>query len=172
MLKVIGALIVLLSCSLIGITIAKGFRERPKLLKSWEGALQHLETEIIYGAVPLMEALEQVSLRSEGEVAKFFDKVNHYLSTVPGITAAEAWADALEEWKHDSYLKDSDLEIIKTFGQSIGYSDRYDQEKHLNLAKIHLRQAGQEAAATAEKSVRPWNYLGILGGLLIVLILI
>lgn len=172
MLKVFGAALVVIACTLAGRAVARAFAERPRQLRALQGALQELETEIIYGAVPLEEALEHIAVREDRLIGRFFTLVLKQWRGSPGCTASEAWSEALAGWHRGTNLTADDLAALKLLGCSLGASDRQDQQKHLVLAREKLAHEETEAWKVAGRTVKPWNYLGFLGGLVVVLIFI
>lgn len=172
MYKLIGAVMTIGACTLTGHAVAKAFAGRPRQLRALRSSLQELETEIVYGAVPMLEALEHLAARGDPLVRKFYSLVLTKLQNIRGGTVAEAWSIGLEEWQGSTYLTEDDLATFRVLGNSLGTSDRLDQQKHLKLAgeKLALGEAG--AWEVAAKTVKPWNYLGLLGGIVIVLIFI
>lgn len=172
MFKLIGAGIIIGACTLAGHTVAKAFAGRPRQLRALRSSLQELETEIVYGAVPMQEALEHLAARGDPLVRKFYSLVLAELENMRGRTVTEAWSEGLEKWQGSTYLTGDDLGTLKVLGNTLGASDRLDQQKHLRLAgeKLALGEAGAWEVAT--KTVKPWNYLGLLGGVVIVLIFV
>ncbi|MBO8137305.1 MAG: stage III sporulation protein AB [Desulfotomaculum sp.] len=172
MLKLIGAALILCACACTGFSVARDYRRRPVELRLLQSALQMLETEISYGATPLPDALEQVGKRCESTVSSLFMITSQNLLKGEGITAGEAWEEALKKFHRKSSLKTSDLEVLRVLGSSLGISDREDQVKHLRLAREQLKIEAAKAEEEAAKNVKLYNYLGFLGGLTIILIFI
>ncbi|MTI79979.1 MAG: stage III sporulation protein AB [Firmicutes bacterium] len=172
MLKIIGALVILCSCGYAGFSVARDYQRRPKDLRYLQSALQMLETEISYGATPLPDALEQVANRCDKSVAQLFLETRNRLLSGDGITAREALDDTLKKFSRNSAIKNSDASVLRALGTSLGISDREDQVKHLQLAREQLRIEAAKAEEEAAKNVKLYNYLGVLGGLTIILIFI
>ncbi|MBM7855480.1 stage III sporulation protein AB [Desulfohalotomaculum tongense] len=172
MLKLFGAVMVLCACGYAGFSMARNYQQRPKELRCLQSALQMLETEISYGATPLPDALEQVARRSESSVAGLFALTREQLLNGEGITAREAWDEALKQFYRSSAIKAGDAAVLKALGAGLGISDREDQVKHLRLAREQLKIETAKAEEEAVRNVKLYNYLGFLGGLTIVLILI
>ncbi|MEW6065423.1 stage III sporulation protein AB [Desulforamulus profundi] len=172
MLKFLGAAAVVFSCTLIGMTVASSYSRRPGEIRSLLNALQMLETEVSYGATPLPEALTHVAERCDPRVAPLFSRTGEELMTMRGITAREAWETALNQYYPKSALTRADRGILLELGNSLGVSDREDQVKHLVLAKEQLKLEQTKAEEASLKNTKVYNYLGFLGGLTIVLILI
>lgn len=171
MIKLIGACLTVAACSNMGLTWARVFEKRTRQLISLEGAIQLLETEILYGATPLPEAMEQVSGRCDSEVAALFGNTAEELRKMEGMTAGEAWGRAVNRFLPETALNDHDLQILRRLGSALGVSDRDDQAKHLQLAKSQLKISTVQAETAARKNVSIYKYLGFLGGLLLVLVL-
>lgn len=171
MLKIIGASLALAASTGIGFTMARDYTERPRQLRAIESALQMLETEIVYGATPLTEALDHIAAGCDPGVNVLFRQTASELRQAGGCTAGEAWRQALAALYQASAVKDTDIAVLKRLGASLGLSDRRDQEKHLKLAREQLKREIRLAEELAEKNGRLCKYLGVLGGLALVLVL-
>lgn len=171
MLKLMGSLLVLLAGGLAGVTVARNYSRRPQELRSLQSALQMLETEITYTATPLPEALGHVAARAGESVAPLFTRTREELLSMSGCTAREAWEAALKEFYPATALTPADLAILRQLGNALGISDRQDQSKHLRLAMEQMRVEIVRAEEESQRYVKLWNYLGLLAGLAIVLML-
>ncbi|ABO49592.1 stage III sporulation protein AB [Desulforamulus reducens MI-1] len=172
MLKIIGAAVVVFFCTLIGMTVASGYSRRPGEIRALLNALQILETEIAYGATPLPDAMTSVAERCDPRVALLFSRAGTELMSMRGITAREAWQTALSQYYPKSSIAKTDRAILVELGTSLGMSDREDQIKHLVLAKEQLKLEHAKAEEASLKNTKVYHYLGFLGGLTVVLILI
>jgi stage III sporulation protein AB len=170
--KVAGALLVIVAAGAFGFLVARNYARRPRELRALQSALSLLETEIVYAATPLAEALDQVARRADPCVAGLFARVHATLASRVGTTAQEAWATALDGYYPESCLKTEDLAVLQSIGQMLGASDRQDQAKHLRLAGERLRAQIVKAEEEAHHNVRLWRYLGLFAGLATVLILV
>lgn len=171
MIKAIGMFLTLTACGSMGMTWAGVYEKRPKHLAALDSALQLLETEIIYGATPLKDAMASVSQSCEPAISGLFKHTALELSKMEGVTAGEAWSQAVTAFQQESVLNDSDFKILKRFGASLGISDREDQAKHLELTRSQLKLAAAQAESAAKKNSSMFRYIGFLGGLFLVLIL-
>lgn len=171
MLKLAGAALVILACGLVGIIMAQNYVERPRQLKSILAALQMLETHILYAASPLPEAFYMIGQRCEAKIAPLFKTTSKLLTEQAGYSATEAWHKALGESFNQTSFSISDLQILKNFGETLGISDRHDQEKHIKLAVEQIKMEISKAEEAALKSTRMWRYMGFMGGLLLVIVI-
>ncbi len=134
-------------------------------------AIKMLETEIMYTATPLVEALEKVGKGLAHNAAVFFQKAADELKSNKGCSAGEAWEKALEWYYAVSSLDKRELLILANLGKALGRSDQCDQEKHLQLACEQLKMEIARAEESAAKNTKMWNYLGFCCSLAIAIIL-
>lgn len=167
-----GSLLVILATGGSGLLVASNYRRRPRELAALRSGLQLLETEIVYGATPLPQALHQVATGLEGTAAALYDEAAAGLAGGQGITASEGWGRALQRVYPASALLAEDLEALRLLGLSLGGSDRQDQVKHLALCRERLGHLEGQARERAQRYAQVWSYAGVLTGLLIVLVLL
>ncbi|HPU35897.1 MAG TPA: stage III sporulation protein SpoIIIAB [Bacillota bacterium] len=171
MLKLMGAAMVVAASGLGGLAVAANYSRRPRELKALRSALQMLETEVVYSATPLPEALARVAGKCDRLVEPLFSRAAAEFAASTGITAADAWEKALVHYYPGTALKPQDLSILRSLGSSLGRSDREDQVKHLHLAMEQLKTATAGAEEEAARNIKLWSYLGFLGGLITVLVI-
>ncbi|KJS14183.1 MAG: stage III sporulation protein AB [Peptococcaceae bacterium BRH_c8a] len=171
MIKLIGAILLVSACGYAGWHVSRSYARRPVELRQFMTALQMLETEITYAATPLPDALSGIAERVDARVSSFFAHAAKELQTTRGTSARQAWSAALDRYRTGSTLDRGDLGILNSLGHNLGISDRDDQAKHLRLTLEQLKMAQARAEETASKNVKLWNYVGLLGGLIIVLAL-
>lgn len=170
--RLLGAVMVIGSAGLAGMLRASYFSRRPVELRSLQEALQMLDTEIMYAATPLPDALRKIGEVGEGGIARIFTSAGEALCGERGLTPAEAWENALREnWPLTALGKD-DYAILSAFGERLGVSDREEQHKNIALASLHLRQEEEKSQSEREKNERLWRYGGFLLGISIVLLLL
>ena len=169
MLKLVGGVLVIGALGMLGFDIAKGYSQRPQLLRSLQTALQFLETEINYGATPLPSALDKVARVLEPNLAIFFKTVSQVLQQP--VAMEVAWEKGLEALIIGTPLGPKEIELLVPLGSVLGASDRADQVKHLRLTLHQLENAEKKAREVGEKNGSMWRYLGFLVGLMLVLTL-
>ncbi|WP_027417581.1 stage III sporulation protein SpoIIIAB [Aneurinibacillus terranovensis] len=171
MLKLIGAAIILLSTTLAGLRVAGYFARRPLQIRQLRTALKILETEIVYGATPLYQALEHIANRLHGEVSRLFKTAARLLDNNDELTTYECFRKAIEQtWPHTA-MKAPEKEMLLHLGTVLGQSDREDQKKHIELTIINLHSEENQAKENQAKYEKVAKSLGFLGGLLVVILL-
>lgn len=171
MIKLVGSALLVAAGGIAGMMVARGYARRPSELKSILSSIQMLETEIIYAATPLAEALEKVASGSDRSVAGFFQRAARELGSMKGCTAGEAWDSSLSWFYTVNSLNRQDISILGSLGKALGISDREDQSKHLKLACEQIKREIARAEEESAKNTRMWNYLGFCGALVAAIVL-
>ncbi len=169
MMKFTGALLVIVACGLLGNDVARGYAQRPRLLRSFQTALQFLETEINYGATPLPEAFGKVAAIAEPQLAPFFLQVREKLLAPQALSFQEAWEWGLKDLGRYTVLGPRELDLLLSLGGLLGGSDRKDQVKHLLLTLQQLKEAEAREREKSGPNERMWRYLGFLLGIMLIL---
>lgn len=172
MVKLIGVILIIAGLGIVGLVIARNYSLRPVQLRYMHHGLQMLETEILYGLTPLPIALRRVGKGVPYPIGQFFDITASLLVKGEGTTAGEAWAMGLNILGEESALLPEDLDVLLLFGQSLGGSDREEQEKNLRLVKEQLSTLELKAEELKGKNKKLWQYLGFSMGAVIALILL
>lgn len=170
MIKIIGAILIIVSTSYAGFELSKVLSQRPKQLRALKSALQSLDAEIMYGHTPLHEASRRLSEQLTEPLSSFFkDFRDHLLSE--DTTVKDAWISSLNKTWKNTAMKNTELEIMKQFGETLGRHDRHSQQKQIILTLTHLEREEQEARENQRKYEKMIKSLGFLSGILIVILL-
>lgn len=168
--KVIGAVFIMVATTWTGFEAARHLAERPKQLRQLKSALQSLEAEIMFGHTPLHEASRRLSTQLSKPISLLFDAFSKKLLN-SDTTVKEAWAESLKEiWKITA-LKQSEREIMKQFGETLGRHDRISQQKQIMLTLSHLEREEADARDRQAKYEKMVKSLGLLSGLLLIILL-
>ena len=170
MIKLIGAIFIIVATTWTGFEAARHLSERPRQLRALRTALQSLEAEIMYGHTPLHEAARRLSAQLPKPLSIFFESFAKKLTDTE-TTVKEAWEISLKEvWKLTA-LKQGEFEIMKQFGETLGRHDRLSQQKHIMLTLTHLEREESEAIQSQMKYEKMVKSLGFLSGLLLIILL-
>jgi stage III sporulation protein AB len=170
MIKIIGAICIIIATSWIGFEASKALTERTRQIRILKSALQSLEAEIMYGHTPLHEASRRIAKLVGSPVKDLFECFA--MNLIKGdTTASNAWVEALEHiWKRTAF-KTTELEILKQFGETLGKHDLVQQQKQIRLALTHLEREEEEARDKQTSYGKMFRNLGILTGLFIIILL-
>lgn len=172
MIKLLGAVLILIAGTMIGFQQAAKFADRPRQLRQLAHALQRLETEIGYGHTPLPEALARTADASPPDMAELFRDAADGVLNDEGISFRESWERAVNRnWPSTSMGKPEQAVMIR-LGSSLGISDKEDQMKHLRLALLQLKSEEDTAKEDQGRYEKMWKSLGVLIAVLVVILMV
>ncbi|MNI24914.1 stage III sporulation protein SpoAB [compost metagenome] len=171
MFKFVGAVLILIAAAMFGFVQALHYARRPKQIRQMIGALQRMETEIIYALTPLPEALITLSKQLQEPLASLFSLTADRLKRLEGVSTREIWQQTVYEVWRRSSMKQQEREIVLQLGSVLGITDRSDQIKHLRLAISQLQTEEQESRDEQKRYETMWKSLGVLIGALIVILM-
>ena len=167
---ILGCIVLIAGCGSSGLWLANRIRRRPSELREFLMALTLLDTEIVWGATPLPEAFGIVKERTDMPWQGFFKDLQERLER--GEAANIAWKETILCQNTHFCLKPEDWQVIRDVGKGLGRSDRTEQHKQLELVLRQLTLTKEQADIWSVKQAKMWSYLGFLGGIAGVLILI
>lgn len=170
MIKLLGAVFIIVSTTWAGLEAARHLTERPRQLRLLKVALQSLEAEIMYGHTPLAEATKNIAKQMDKPLTWFFESFSYKLEQA-SLTVKQAWQESLDEVWQSTAFKKAELEIMKQFGETLGQHDRHTQQKHIQLAMTHLEREELEARDKQVRYEKMVKSLGVLSGLLLIILL-
>ncbi len=171
MLKLLGAMLILLAGTLLGFFQASQLAKRPRQIADLIRMLQRLETEILYGFTPLPEALRCTGQACATAVGALFVRMSAELGHTAGRPVQQLWGETLTAGWRELSLGRGEKEIMQQLGATLGLTDRDDQVKHLRLAVNQLRGEEELAKDEQQRYERMWKSLGLLMGALVVILM-
>ena len=170
--KMLGAFLIIFSTSIIGYCYGRRFSDRLNNLIYMEQCIKILETEIVYGAILMPEALSNVYNKGNKKVSFIFNDIKKSLLEDKKGDIYNSFLNVSSSLKNNLYFKDEDVEIFLSLGRVLGSSDRKDQEKNFELILKQISFLEKEARLERDKNEKMFKSLGILTGLVIVIILL
>lgn len=170
MFKLLGATIILIATTWAGFEAARKISARPRQLRQLKVALQSLEAEIMYGHTPLKEAAQKLQKQLPKPLNQLFALFASRLD-LGETTVKKAWDDSLTEVWNFLALKQGEYEILSQFGDMLGKSDKYHQQKQILLTLAHLEREESDAIERQGKYEKMMKSLGFLSGLLLIILL-
>jgi len=172
--KWVGLVLVLGAFYGLGELKASQTRRRVAELEEFRLALRLLSAEIGYTSTPLSRALISVAGRLRREqVREYFLVAGELLGGQGRLAeAAQSWAAAAERQRSALALTDDDWAALLRGAAALGTLGRADQVRQLELAGGQLAELAAEAATRCREGEKMWRYLGALGGLAVVILLL
>ena len=171
-LRIIGCVLVVCSCSGIGIYFSTTLKDRLCQLREIQKILLLLRGDIRYANTPLSEALYTISVRHEGELKAFLRWVSEELEKMEGQTISQIWKKGIDTKLKGSALSKKDLEAFLGFGKNLGYLDKDMQLSTIDLYVETIAAEVEEASRTIKEKSYLYNSLGVMVGIFLTIILI
>jgi len=172
MVKLIGAILVLVSAYAIGSLLALQVKEQEKWLKDIKTALFLLMGELEYRQMPLPDAMALIGKRHGGRLSSFFHNLSGELAKKEGFSLQELWKKAAESALKDCPLKTEQKEEFGDLGLYFMESDKETRRssldfylKRLEEDIVHLRENGADKAYLCRT-------LGMLGGIFLLILVL
>lgn len=163
---------IMIVCSSLGYLYSSNYVKRLENLVYLKGAIKVLETEIVYGATPLPEALLNVYKKSNPKISQIFKDIESDLRNNKRGLALNSFLFVEEKMYKDYFFKKEEIEVFMDLGRVIGSSDRKDQEKNFILVLDQIERLVEEARYERDKNEKMYRNLGVLSGLGIIIILL
>lgn len=172
MLKAIGAVLVIASCSAIGLQKSGDLKMRMKQLVMLKRMLLMLKGEIRYAKTPLPEAFDNIGKRIGNCFGGFLTGLAEKLTEQSGQPFRELWKQAIDDKLTETNLAKEDKEQLKKMGEDLGYLDSDMQINTIDLQVEQLELQLQRLEKGISGKTRVYNCLGIFCGILIAILLL
>ena len=170
MIKLFGALLILISGSSIGWIFGSIYINRVRELKELQLSLNIMDTEISYGRTLLPEALKAAADVLSSPLSNIFTEAAGMLNKSKSSNFYEIWEKTIKNNYKKSYLTREDFEIVLNWGRQIGTSTLENQIKINKLTIKRLEQHEDIAREIAARRVKPVRYAGVLLSLMVIIL--
>lgn len=170
--KLVGAILIIFAAYFMGCRICAVYHRRVRYLEEILYGLEMFRAEVNYGLTPLPQAFQNIGKKLKKPVGILFDDFSSFLLQRKGQSALECWKSALKNRVTDLELKKEQLDLLERLGSAWGQGDKEGQARQISLMQELLRQALDGARSEWQKNDKLWKYLGLIGGITIVLLLL
>jgi stage III sporulation protein AB len=170
MLRVLGALLVVLAGGVTGYFLSGREIFRIQDLSSFKKALLILASEIEYLKTPLSEACLNIAKRTDKPVSNIFEEFAGLL-TEEGVGAGEVWARTVAANRKRTFLTEEDVNVLESFGKTLGYLDAQMQLNSIAYVTDYIEGKINSLREQSDRNKRMYRSLGWIGGGLIAVVL-
>lgn len=172
MIKLVGAILVLVSAYGIGSILALQVKEQEKWLKDIKTALFLLMGELEYRKLPLPEAFEMIGMRHGGRLTAFFSAAAEELKKKEGRSLKEVWKELAIPAVKDSPLTKEQKEEFSELGL---YFMEADKETRRSSLEFYFSRLEEDIVRLREKGADKaylCRMLGMLGGIFLLILVL
>ena len=159
--KFLTLILILSSCTYIGVLISKKYISREKQLKEMKNALNIFSTKVKFTYEPIPQIYSEISKKVKYGIGEIFEIAS---KNMENLNAGDAWNDALD--KVNTNMTKEDIEIL------LGKVDMEGQISEVELVDSFLNTQIEKAEEEKTKYSKMYKTLGITVGLAVVIILI
>ena len=170
--QIISSSLIIIASSYIGIACASKYEMEVKNISAFLSTLKMLEFDVSFLKLPLRESFERIAKSQRGSVKKFYNYLAEELKSAKGEDIGYIYKKALNRYRGE-LLFDENVEIVLSdFSDNLGNMNVENEIANIKAAYTKLKYYEEEARGIANKNVKMYRGLGLLGGIFIVLILI
>lgn len=131
--------------------------------------LKSIKAQISYRLAPAEDILSSLVSVCENDLFFISDCKNYFQN---GNSFSDAWKSSVKENSYKSCLNKNDLELLKSFSDIFGTSDKNGQTENCDLFIAQFEALQKTAHEKAQNAPKIYNSLGLLSGILSVILFI
>lgn len=170
MLKVMGCVLIFVSCCGLGFLKSAGYRARSSELEDIIDIIKLLELEITYRKETLSKAFRKAAQQKPCWFSAVLQSCS--IGLKERLPLDKAWAEAIEAHEACAPLEKKDLDVLQDMALGLGRSDTDGQSRLLEPVTIRIQTCLADAKHKEEKLGRMYKGLGISSGIIIVIMII
>lgn len=172
MLKVFGAVLLLIGGLSLGLNAAGRLSQRVDSLRQFIRAINIIAAQTYYGDAFLTNVLDKAASDTNGAVSCFFAAMSRRLSANRFILPTEAARESLEELTGRLAFTAADCQAVLFMAEKLGSMQRAAQDDYLKLIENEFISRLSEAQQASQQKGKLYSYGGVCGSLLLIILMI
>ena len=169
--KIIGALLLICACTLLGAVQAKKLRFRQSCLEGVLDGLRFIDAELKNGAVPIPDIFSELCKLPDSILHKYYVNLNAKIGTLGESSLSEIWCGCALGDKSIS-LSDRQRQELSRVGSYLGKYSESEQSEAIYVCIEHLEAQLKRTSEKARQGTRLYMGLGLTFGLMLSAVLI
>lgn len=167
MLKILGAILILLGCGGVGFSVVAAHRHQEKVLQQLICALDHMSCDLQYRMTPLPELCLAASATCTGCVKSVLEQVSVELDAQIAPDAAACMHAAIAKYPS---LPDRLRKCLTILGDTLGRYDLSGQLQGLKSVKNMAEYELEQLRSNQDVRLRSYQTLGLCAGAALVVL--
>lgn len=166
MLKLLGSILILASCTGIGISKSQEMQGHLEALEEIKKLFYLLRSELQYTRAPFAEVFQKIAGKIETPIDDWLTNMALNLNQKANKSFWEIWCTSITEHLMKSRLHEEDLEELKQVGKNLEYTENLD---------LYIEQLEYKIKHTRENyrtKRKLCQSMGIMGGIFLVILLL
>ncbi|MBQ2865426.1 MAG: stage III sporulation protein AB [Clostridia bacterium] len=165
MLKITGIILIVVSCSAIGISAGRHYKQRTDGIRSFIDAFRLAKAEIVFKNLPLADVYKELESQCSGMAKDFFKKIRQKAQNPKSFT--EDLGDML-----GSDLKEPERAEITNIMSVMGRYDSTNQAELIDKSILRLEEYYKQAQEELAKNGKLSSAFGVTCGIVIAVLLL
>ena len=168
--KVMGILLILISCVVLGMGQSLALSKRLHGLEALLRMTVLIKGELRFAGVSLADAFDGASARMGGACGEFLRSVSQELKEKNGKNFASIFRECAVVHLDGLGLKKEEKRLLFSLGDHLGYLDLEMQMKQLTIYEEELSRLMEELRRELPEKKKVCQSMGILGGILLAIL--
>ena len=171
-LKIVGVILIIISCYLYGEIAYEKLNSRLIGLKELHKVGRMLKANIRHTGSDIEEVLQDTVTRVRNEVQEFIKEVVQQIKTREVANISFIWNEAITNNFKNIRFSEEELIVIKRLGENLGYMDKEMQIENIELYLHELEEKIEILLFELRQKRKLYRTLSVSIGLFIVLIMV
>lgn len=159
--KMIGAILIFISCGSVGFKIAANCKKEEKYLCDFILSIEYMISELQYRLTPLPQLCKQASIKFDNCLGNIYEKIFYELELQQCSDPSFCFASVLENEKSIPPITRTQMELL---GKTVGQFDIDGQVKGLETVKAECERQLSLIRDNQENRLRGYKTLGLCAG--------
>lgn len=169
MIRLLGAVLLLLGGLTLGLIPVWELSHRAGTLRAWGEALLLLEGELSFSLPAMPQLLDALSAKALFPAGETFVQVRKGLEELGEKPFSQIWARAVTA---NAGLRGEDLSPLLRLGEALGRYDREERDRAIEAVRVQLAHREERCREELKGKGRAYSMLGLaLGAFVIILLL-
>ena len=167
MVKLLGSVLVLLSCTGIGLSLVVSYRKYENALLQFIRALEYMEWELAYKMTPLPELCFNASQECTGSVRDVLQELSGALGSQITPDASSCMSGVINKY---DYLPSGLMSCLRQLSASLGRFDLSGQVQGIGSVKKMAELEIEKLSRNKDVRLRSYQTLGLCAGAALVVL--
>ena len=168
--KIVGAILLVIACTLCGIGQARKLYFRRSCLEGVLDALRFMDAELKNGAVPIPEIFKELEGLPNSKLHSFYSELNTKMSGLGNESLAEIWQNSILDNK-DISLSVRQRQVLCRVGTYLGRYSENEQSDAITACISHMEDELKRTSEKAREGGKLYTSLGLTFGLMLAAVL-
>ena len=169
--RFLGALMIVLSGTGLGVYFAGNVKYRIKHLKELMVIMNTMSAEIRYASSSLSDIAFVLS-KKKNVYSEFFRELSVRMENMEKVPFKELWKSGIDEHLKHTCLTEEDKIELKRLGENLGSLDTQMQVDTISMFSKDMEDKIKDLVITSNEKIKLCYALGMLGSIFIVVIMV